>query len=631
MRCCTRRASKSISQGLVKRPKIIDPPAPGLRDLSEEVLSTIFQCLAGVEVLSSLEPSSKFLQSVLREPKHPHSLWTRFLSQEFPGGVDGRDEFVGEVLYRQLIGRRRCKRVEWRKVPHSARSSAGAREGSPGMFYQNGFIFVFGGWGGRGPRRDLHVTKLDSPMEFHPVAIDGAGPYPTYEAKVTVLDDRVSGTDPLRVLVTGGWCHGGYYEESRQYGLMEIHCKNPALSAIRARWVQVGSMDRPRANHSATFVPPRLCGAHLYPEGYVVLFGGSIEGARSSHLSLVDLSNFHWSHVDVDEGPAAPEAQNSHSATLLPRPVGRSPYGILVLGGGTGDDSNGGPPRGGEDCAGAFCLTVQEKEDSLNEEWTNGDAHLVRFQWSKVSSKLLGGRGHVAMRLWGTDTVVRVGGGKQPSRHPLPCAVCTLNWSHGQGRIDQTGHTLQSNRTPRGSSFGAGCALPDGLVLVYGGWAPARGTFSDLWAGCFDEVGRSSGFFQQLPLHEAVERDETASDDESFTFVLQRLLGEMGQRAESEDEGQELENVENDEDEDDEDEDDEGDEYLDVGQHAEALYILFNGVASKLGGERRSSKTCSTTWTRSTPDLPTEATHWSTWGGDPWQWSARHMTAIIGS
>lgn len=130
-------------------------------------------------------------------------------AEEFPGGVDGRDEFVGEVLYRQLIGRRRCKRVEWRKVPHSARSSAGAREGSPGMFYQNGFIFVFGGWGGRGPRRDLHVTKLDSPMEFHPVAIDGAGPYPTYEAKVTVLDDRVSGTDPLRVLVTGGWCHGG--------------------------------------------------------------------------------------------------------------------------------------------------------------------------------------------------------------------------------------------------------------------------------------------------------------------------------------------------------------------------------------------------------------------------------------
>lgn len=448
------------------------------------------------------------------------------------------------------------------------------------MFYQNGFIFVFGGWGGRGPRRDLHVTKLDSPMEFHPVAIDGAGPYPTYEAKVTVLDDRVSGTDPLRVLVTGGWCHGGYYEESRQYGLMEIHCKNPALSAIRARWVQVGSMDRPRANHSATFVPPRLCGAHLYPEGYVVLFGGSIEGARSSHLSLVDLSNFHWSHVDVDEGPAAPEAQNSHSATLLPRPVGRSPYGILVLGGGTGDDSNGGPPRGGEDCAGAFCLTVQEKEDSLNEEWTNGDAHLVRFQWSKVSSKLLGGRGHVAMRLWGTDTVVRVGGGKQPSRHPLPCAVCTLNWSHGQGRIDQTGHTLQSNRTPRGSSFGAGCALPDGLVLVYGGWAPARGTFSDLWAGCFDEVGRSSGFFQQLPLHEAVERDETASDDESFTFVLQRLLGEMGQRAESEDEGQELENVENDEDEDDEDEDDEGDEYLDVGQHAEELQDLLDDLDS---------------------------------------------------
>ena len=134
----------------------------------------------------------------------------RELLKEFPG-EHPRADFVGKVLYQELIRRRRCKSIEWRQVPVT-RSNLGAREGSPGMFYSNGYVFIFGGWG-FGPRRDLHAADLQrSPLEFREVAIHGTGPHPTYEAKVTVLEEtwEVS-SDPtcFTVMVTGGWRHGG--------------------------------------------------------------------------------------------------------------------------------------------------------------------------------------------------------------------------------------------------------------------------------------------------------------------------------------------------------------------------------------------------------------------------------------
>lgn len=90
------------------------------------------------------------------------------------------------------------------------RSNLGAREGSPGVFYKNGRVFVFGGWG-FGPMGDLHVAALQAPMQFREVRIQGVGPAPTYEAKITVLEDMEGEAYAavFKVMVTGGWRHGG--------------------------------------------------------------------------------------------------------------------------------------------------------------------------------------------------------------------------------------------------------------------------------------------------------------------------------------------------------------------------------------------------------------------------------------
>merc|ERR1712217_970259 len=36
--------------------------------------------------------------------------------------------------------------------------------------------------------------------------------------------------------------------------------------------------------------------------------------------------------------------------------------------------------------------------------------------------------------------------------------------------------------------LGGGCALPDGTIILYGGWRPVLGTFDDMWAARVDGV-----------------------------------------------------------------------------------------------------------------------------------------------
>lgn len=512
----------------------------GLRDLSEEVLSSVFRCLRATEVLTSLEPCSKFLQSILGEPD---SLWTAFLAQEFPG--EGRSlqscaDKAPKWLYRQLIQRRLCDNVEWRQVP-LPRSNLGAREGSPGVFYKHGYVFIFGGWG-FGPMRDLHVAALQTPMHFQEVMVQGSGPAPTYEAKTTVLEDakELDGDNSgvFRVIVTGGWRHGGYYEESGMYGIMEIDCRD---GAVKARWVRTGSQ-MPRANHSATYVPPSIAG-HLYPDGYLLVFGGCVNGTNSNAMSLLDFSNYHWTEIDM--GASSPEPQNSHSATLVSCTVGSNgskklEYAILILGGGGGDASNGGPPRGGRDFV-------------ASEYWLCG-LEGAQFRWEAHQSSVgPGGRGHVAVRLSGTDTVVMMGGGRPPLQRT--CAVTT-------GISGITGNHARvlecKTKGPAARAFGGGCALPGGLAMVYGGWHPCKGTFSDVWVACFDDIGRNSAFFQQLPAPDVeAEEPEESGDEMAFNLVIRRLFRQMegeghegmreGLRSGDEDSDSEEEEDENDE------------------------------------------------------------------------------------
>ena len=322
------------------------------------------------------------------------------------------------------------------------------------------------------------------------------------------------------------------------YGIMEIDCRD---GAVKARWVRTGSQ-MPRANHSATYVPPSIAG-HLYPDGYLLVFGGCVNGTNSNAMSLLDFSNYHWTEIDM--GASSPEPQNSHSATLVSCTVGSNgskklEYAILILGGGGGDASNGGPPRGGRDFV-------------ASEYWLCG-LEGAQFRWEAHQSSVgPGGRGHVAVRLSGTDTVVMMGGGRPPLQRT--CAVTT-------GISGITGNRARvlecKTKGPAARAFGGGCALPGGLAMVYGGWHPCKGTFSDVWVACFDDIGRNSAFFQQLPAPDVeAEEPEESGDEMAFNLVIRRLFRQMegeghegmreGLRSGDEDSDSEEEEDENDE------------------------------------------------------------------------------------
>jgi len=369
------------------------------------------------------------------------------------------------------------------------------------------------------------------------------------------------------VAVTGGYLYGGYGQECSRFGVFEI--RFPADGPPKAAWVKVGDMLESRSNHSATFVPPRIAGP-AYPKGYLLAFGGNSRGRVNASVDILDLEGFTWTReyiASVDEA-ARPLARNSHSATLLPHGGPSCGPAILVVGGGNGDGTNGGPPRGGRDVRDGWWLTGLQQDEQL--QWTRA------AEWSDQPTSIgHAGRGHVACRLGRTGTVLAFSGGKPPDPH---CVA----FIDGRPRAV----TLASgSSSPMARAFGGGCSLPDGTVLIYGGWHLNGRTFSDVWAGYAGD--KATDFVARLPAStENVQNDEEDDDEMDRRFLpllarlgggsqaeLRQLLGIMrGQpfirlRDGADDSG----NEEASEDEDDEDDGGDDDRPQDIGEESEDM------------------------------------------------------------
>jgi len=479
------------------QPTSLCPPVVPFSDLSEDVHESVLLCLWGNEAAAAMTAAAPLFQRLLAEEK----LWKQFACQEFPT-LPSQHSGMSRDSYRILHERQRCKALKWKRLPCHHRM--GSREGSPGMFARHGHLFVFGGWG-HGPVRDLHVGKLTLPICLYEVPILGNPPPATYEMKVTVLDDdaAIPGRQVeagecdeeaaattcqqqeeqeehvIRVVVSGGYKYGGYHGESGGYGVIKI--RMPPGQTPCAEWERVGQMPRELSNHSATFVPPRTAGPN-FPAGYLLLFGGNDSGDVSNSIDLLDLATFKWVDAYIDVQSPLPSPRNSHSATLLQVPfLGDA---VLVVGGGTGCSRNGSPPRGGHDLTDSW--------------WLSGLTNGGPFRWTRApqghGNPIAAGRGHVACRLDGTGTVLTIGGGLPPRNM---CVAFDL----AKGGLTFGGecHVVEcaTAACPRPRAFGAGCALPGGSVLVYGGWHPSGGTFSDFWLGHADRA--ETELFKELP------------------------------------------------------------------------------------------------------------------------------------
>jgi len=485
------------------------PNGPQFRDLSDEVHSSVLLCLRGSETPRLAAVSKSLSQLVIGDGAD--GLWRELCLQEFVGVArsDALARSSPLAVYRSLLSRERSQAFEWRRVPCTHR--LGTREGSPAVFEVRGHLFVFGGWG-HGPMCDLHGGKLEAPLVLRSIPMGGEGrPRATYEAKVTVLEDFAGiGTQdssgPVKVIVTGGYLMGGYHGESDRYSVFQIEFSD---DGPQATWLRSGTM-LARSNHTATFVPPRLAG-DSYPEGYLLVFGGNTMGRATNDIDVLDLQTFTWERSVTVLGET-PDPRNSHSATL----VRTQSHGeaILVVGGGDGADRNGGPPRGGGDLGDSFWLMNLRGATSLR--WVSSTG--------SIAPPAVPGRGHVACRLAGTDSVVTVGGGRPPQSQ-IACFV--QGAPHTVARLGLSG--------PSSRAFGGGCCLVDGTVILYGGWHPRGGTFGDIWAGRIsgDTLGRGD-FFAKLPEQSEVSQQNNDEDDSSedgeglMTIALDRLFGGGG-------------------------------------------------------------------------------------------------------
>eukprot|EP00931_Biecheleriopsis_adriatica_P105764 TRINITY_DN8029_c0_g1_i1.p1 TRINITY_DN8029_c0_g1~~TRINITY_DN8029_c0_g1_i1.p1 ORF type:complete len:758 (-),score=100.65 TRINITY_DN8029_c0_g1_i1:138-2372(-) len=448
-----------------------------LSEINPEVQASVLLWLHGYEA-ALVATASRTFADVLSDKDDV--LWAAFFAQEATQtSVKISKSLSPHTAYVAFVDQMRCRGLQWHSIPCS--HQLGAREGSPGMFSWRGFVFVYGGWGNRGPSNDLHVGRLDHPLQLRRLRIEGNPLPPSYEMKVTPLiqdDVEAEAMDTLKVAVTGGYRMGGYHRESNAYGLLQISLSSSAepdtitavttedmlasqtpalLPQLKATWLRLGTMT-PRACHSATFVPPSVAGSE-YPKGYLLLFGGTVQGRCVNTTDVLDMNSMEWETEKATFGEL-PQPRNLHSATLLPTAEGTR---LLIMGGGTGAASNGGPPRGGRDLSSAFWLDPRS------------------FAWERApeaESELLG-RGHMVFKLSGTAVVLS--GGRWPAFEVM---------AFGGGRqwpVEVTPGTSDgTSDLPDPRILGASCLLPDGTLLLYGGWHPGAYTYADFWAAHLD-------------------------------------------------------------------------------------------------------------------------------------------------
>lgn len=476
-----------------------------------EIHKMIFVHLQGLEA-AGLSAVSLHFENIMSDD----SLWSEYLRRELPAqskwllsscGARPMARQAACAAYRALAAHSACRGLRWHRVP--CVHALGAREGSPGMFCCNGYVFVYGGWGSRGPVNDLHAGPLKHPLVLRRLEMTGARPPPSYEMKVTLLQSADAGdSDVALFAVTGGYLRGGYQQESNYYAIIEIRFpgeeaaeatassrSSAEAKAVKdasgkrhvvpddhglnttslptARCVRCGEVPTPRSNHSATFVPSGAAGSE-HPEGYLLLFGGIVRGLAVNCFDIFDLGSKTWDLSKRSSG-TPPPPRNSHSATLLSTAQGNR---IVVIGGGTGDSSKGAPPRGGRDLTDVYWL------DPINLHWERGsnvaETPVAFFPRSHGmwDHALPGGRGHIAYPYAGGG-VLAVAGGRT--------STFTASFVTADSRGVRDVEILPGGADlPASRGFGGGCALPDGTLLLYGGWHAQRGNFSDFWAGHVD-------------------------------------------------------------------------------------------------------------------------------------------------
>jgi len=200
--------------------------------------------------------------------------------------------------------------------------------------------------------------------------------------------------------------------------------------------------------------------------------GGNSAGRVTRDVTILDLHTLVWNGTLDDIGSGVePRSRNSHSATLLRYPHTRGDetqgsfrYGVLVVGGGDGDGTNGSPPHGGEDLTDSWWILGLESGGAVL-HWEEA------CKWSLLTLNAAG-RGHVGLRLGPTNSVLAWSGGNPSSA----CAmVLTGNSWHAV--------SLASSPGPIPRAFGSSCCLPDGTIVIYGGWNPSGRTFEHFWFG----------------------------------------------------------------------------------------------------------------------------------------------------
>ena len=461
------------------------------RDLLEGVLT----CLTGVEALAAAATCKAFRDALAPSET---KIWAEFFAKEF---ADKDFLFPAPISYarRYRIAHRRVHfcAARWARVRTSS-EGPGARQGAAScpMATFGGAFAVYGGWtDARGIQRDLHLlrraqatSESETSHEEHTVGswqweqvalanVRTNGPArATYGPSVTWVATE-AGAPTAKLLVLGGVTSGGYRGATGALHTIQIACARGSdasggeqqgadgaegedggegsgrvahLPKLEAAWTDEGSVDgRPRAYHSAVFLPP---GGEAHPtnQNKLWVFGGFNDhtpGGCMAALEAFDVAARSWDPLPLgSSGQPEPRARLGHSCVAL--------GGQLFVSGGCTDSSNMKPGEGGEELSDVWVLDTRIESADLTWSCVSMPNHAPPNALQRCHSAVSLGK-----------SILFFGGGRSTSltNGLTVYDTCSRRWSSGTSTLSGRPPTTRQNAQ-------CGIIPGTGVLVVFGGW-----------------------------------------------------------------------------------------------------------------------------------------------------------------
>jgi hypothetical protein len=329
-----------------------------LDTINQSTIFTVSYFEFGAKILTCID-GKKVIHFILTIANYAPDNNKKMIKVTSPSGRAGHCICtVGDSLY--VFGGDDLKNTDmWRFNMLSSRwvelSSGPSRRIAATLTYYNNCLYIFGGWTGDDVIDDLWEYNIaeDSYLQLtshggpparsnhSTVVIDGSlvvfGGLDYNELLNDVCIYQISKKEWMGVIMTGdvttrplpSRCHAAFVHEKSMY-VFGGGCETFALSDLWKFSLKTRSWTKIECQHSIFHPSPRLFCVGGTLDGYAYIYGGRFKKDKKKDLWELNLSNFQWKEIVVEDNNAPP-VLSGHQGAML----GKS---LCIFG---GDDGTG--------------------------------------------------------------------------------------------------------------------------------------------------------------------------------------------------------------------------------------------------------------------------------------------------